>query len=77
MYKRIRRSPYISYNRTSCDCLTGWLTSAGTKIMQVADEVIAGKWDEHFPLVVFQTGSGTQTNMVRSSSAFIERLDVS
>ena len=35
----------------------------GTKIMQVADEVIAGRWDEHFPLVVFQTGSGTQTNM--------------
>jgi fumarate hydratase, class II len=35
----------------------------GTKIMQVADEVIAGKWDEHFPLVIFQTGSGTQTNM--------------
>jgi fumarate hydratase, class II len=28
-----------------------------------ADEVIAGRWDEHFPLVVWQTGSGTQTNM--------------
>jgi fumarate hydratase class II len=28
-----------------------------------ADEVIAGKLDEHFPLVVWQTGSGTQTNM--------------
>ena len=26
-------------------------------------EVAAGQWDEHFPLVVFQTGSGTQTNM--------------
>jgi len=32
-------------------------------IMQVADEVIAGHHDAHFPLVVFQTGSGTQTNM--------------
>ena len=32
-------------------------------ITQAADEVIAGKLDEHFPLVVFQTGSGTQTNM--------------
>lgn len=31
--------------------------------MAVADEVIAGKLDDHFPLVVFQTGSGTQTNM--------------
>lgn len=35
----------------------------GAKIVEVCDEVIAGKWDEHFPLVVFQTGSGTQTNM--------------
>jgi fumarate hydratase, class II len=32
-------------------------------IVRAADEVIAGKLDEHFPLVVFQTGSGTQTNM--------------
>jgi fumarate hydratase class II len=32
-------------------------------ITQAADEVIAGKLDDHFPLVVFQTGSGTQTNM--------------
>ncbi len=32
-------------------------------ITQAADEVIAGDLDEHFPLVVWQTGSGTQTNM--------------
>ena len=32
-------------------------------ICQAADEVISGKLDEHFPLVVWQTGSGTQTNM--------------
>ncbi len=32
-------------------------------IVRAADEVIAGKLDDHFPLVVFQTGSGTQTNM--------------
>ena len=32
-------------------------------IVQAADEVIAGKLDDHFPLVVWQTGSGTQTNM--------------
>ncbi len=32
-------------------------------ICAAADEVIAGKLDEHFPLVVWQTGSGTQTNM--------------
>ena len=32
-------------------------------IVQAADEVIAGRLDDHFPLVVFQTGSGTQSNM--------------
>src|ERR1700678_4364099 len=32
-------------------------------IVQAADEVIAGKLDEHFPLKIWQTGSGTQTNM--------------
>jgi len=32
-------------------------------IIAAADEVIAGKLDDHFPLVVFQTGSGTQSNM--------------
>jgi fumarate hydratase class II len=32
-------------------------------IVTAADEVIAGKLDAHFPLFVWQTGSGTQTNM--------------
>ncbi|NIK69544.1 class II fumarate hydratase [Paenibacillus sp. BK720] len=32
-------------------------------IGEAVDEILAGKWDEHFPLVVWQTGSGTQTNM--------------
>ena len=32
-------------------------------IAAAADEVIEGKLDDHFPLVVWQTGSGTQTNM--------------
>jgi len=35
----------------------------GTAIEQAAAEVVAGKWDDHFPLVVWQTGSGTQSNM--------------
>ena len=33
------------------------------QIMQVCDEIIEGKLDEQFPLVVWQTGSGTQSNM--------------
>ncbi|HSB78965.1 MAG TPA: lyase family protein, partial [Candidatus Methylomirabilis sp.] len=32
-------------------------------IVRAADEVIQGRLDDHFPLVVWQTGSGTQTNM--------------
>ena len=32
-------------------------------IVRAAQEVIDGRWDAEFPLVVFQTGSGTQTNM--------------
>jgi fumarate hydratase class II len=32
-------------------------------IVAAADEVLAGKWEGEFPLVVWQTGSGTQTNM--------------
>ncbi|PIE23296.1 MAG: fumarate hydratase, class II [Planctomycetota bacterium] len=35
----------------------------GKAMIQAADEVIEGKLDEHFPLVVWQTGSGTQSNM--------------
>jgi fumarate hydratase class II len=40
--------------------LPGW---KGKLIQQVCDEVISGALDEHFPLYVFQTGSGTQSNM--------------
>ncbi|HEY4578629.1 MAG TPA: class II fumarate hydratase [Savagea sp.] len=42
----------------------GALSDVKTKaIVTAAEEVIAGQWDEHFPLVVWQTGSGTQSNM--------------
>src|SRR6187402_1419126 len=32
-------------------------------IVAAADEVLAGRWPDEFPLVVWQTGSGTQSNM--------------
>lgn len=35
----------------------------GKAIIKAANEVMEGHWDDHFPLVVWQTGSGTQTNM--------------
>jgi fumarate hydratase, class II len=40
--------------------LPGWMAQL---IERVADEVIAGQLDENFPLYVWQTGSGTQSNM--------------
>src|SRR5215471_12465963 len=40
--------------------LPGWKAQA---IIRAADEAIAGDLDEHFPLFVWQTGSGTQSNM--------------
>ncbi|WP_375410938.1 class II fumarate hydratase [uncultured Methylobacterium sp.] len=40
--------------------LAGWKADA---IVRAADETIAGKLDEHYPLYVWQTGSGTQSNM--------------
>jgi fumarate hydratase class II len=36
-------------------------------IVKAADEVIEGKLDDHFPLVAWQTGSGTQSNMNKRS----------
>ncbi len=38
-------------------------TEKANLIIKAADEVIAGKLDAHFPLKIWQTGSGTQTNM--------------
>ncbi len=35
----------------------------GRAIATACDEVLAGRWDDEFPLIVWQTGSGTQTNM--------------
>lgn len=39
------------------------LPEQASLITQAADEVISGKLDDHFPLRIWQTGSGTQTNM--------------
>lgn len=42
----------------------GTLSDEKCKLIgEVCDEIIAGKLDEHFPLLVWQTGSGTQSNM--------------
>lgn len=42
----------------------GKLTESKMKtIVSVCDQILSGKYNEHFPLAVWQTGSGTQTNM--------------
>jgi fumarate hydratase class II len=41
----------------------GMKEDIGNAIINAANEIIDGKLDDNFPLVVFQTGSGTQTNM--------------
>ena len=43
--------------------LGGLPAELGEAIAEAAQEVIDGRFDDEFPLVVFQTGSGTQTNM--------------
>lgn len=45
----------IAFNNLDHDC--------GYAIAEASEEVIAGTLDEHFPLVIWQTGSGTQSNM--------------
>ncbi len=47
-----------------CNLKLGLLSKEKAElILMAADEVIEGKLNDHFPLVVWQTGSGTQTNM--------------
>jgi fumarate hydratase class II len=43
--------------------LDGFSKEKADLIAQVCDEILAGKLDDEFPLVVWQTGSGTQSNM--------------
>ena len=60
----IRAYGIIKKAAAAVNSAAGLLDPQLTKtISSAADEVIAGKLDDHFPLVVWQTGSGTQTNM--------------
>ena len=57
----------FAYLKEACaraNAEAGKLTAAQAEtIAQICTEIRAGQWDEEFPLVVWQTGSGTQTNM--------------
>ena len=60
----IRAFAIIKKAAALANCELGVLpTDKRDLIIKACDEIIAGKWHEHFPLVVWQTGSGTQTNM--------------
>ncbi len=57
----------FAYLKEACakaNAAAGKLTAEqAAAIASACEEIRAGKWDEEFPLVVWQTGSGTQTNM--------------
>ncbi len=57
-YGHVKKAAAIVNTRMGL--LPAWM---GSLIERVCDEVIAGELDEHFPLYVYQTGSGTQSNM--------------
>jgi len=63
----IRALGIVKKAATQANIELGELAELGAReraaVLAAADEVIAGKHDAHFPLVVWQTGSGTQTNM--------------
>lgn len=60
----IRAFGYIKKAAAQTNHALGLLSKEKTDlIVQAADEVIAGELNEHFPLKIWQTGSGTQTNM--------------
>jgi fumarate hydratase class II len=60
----IRAFGYLKKAAAATNLALGVLPQEKAKlIMQVCDEIIDGKLEEQFPLVVWQTGSGTQSNM--------------
>src|SRR4029079_18060370 len=60
----IRAFAYLKKAAALTNLDAGVLTKEKSDLIgKVADEILEGKLDEYFPLVVWQTGSGTQSNM--------------
>ncbi|MCD8264902.1 MAG: class II fumarate hydratase [Tannerellaceae bacterium] len=63
-YEVIRAFAYLKKGAALANREAGVLSNEKCELIgKVCDEILAGKLDEEFPLVVWQTGSGTQTNM--------------
>ncbi|MHB1922743.1 MAG: class II fumarate hydratase, partial [Chitinophagaceae bacterium] len=60
----IRAFAYLKKAAALTNWEAGVLTEEKSRLIGlVCDEILEGKWDDQFPLVVWQTGSGTQSNM--------------
>ena len=60
----IRAFALLKYAAAQANCELGLLDQKKAQaIEEVCDQILAGSLDDHFPLVVWQTGSGTQSNM--------------
>lgn len=60
----IRAFAYLKKAAALTNCEAGVLSKEKSDLIgKVCDEILAGKLDDYFPLVVWQTGSGTQSNM--------------
>lgn len=60
----IRAFAYLKKAAAITNCEAGVLSREKSDLIgKVCDEILAGKLDDYFPLVVWQTGSGTQSNM--------------
>ena len=60
----IRAFAYVKKAAAQANCELGVLTKDKSDLIgEVCDEIVAGELDDQFPLVVWQTGSGTQSNM--------------
>ncbi len=63
-YEIIRAFAYLKKSAALANMEAGVLSKEKCELIgEVCDEILAGKLDKEFPLVIWQTGSGTQTNM--------------
>ena len=56
---------HLKKSAAQVNCNLGILSAEKNELIsKVCNEILIGMWDNEFPLVIWQTGSGTQTNML-------------